>query len=105
MLQPTEICIKVYLDSHNFLTGKMETLTSMVSITYACMVLHFLSNSKFATVKSEAIACAKRWWTEWWTRKKQSGKMEGQGGGESQGVADPKIPNLTWQKVTAKQKL
>jgi hypothetical protein len=47
------------------------------------------------TVKSEAIACARRcrssWLTGWWTRKRRIKKMEEQGGEEAQGVADPKI--------------
>jgi hypothetical protein len=44
--------------------------------------------------QSEAIACARRCrssrLTGWWTRKEESEKMEGQGGGKAQGVADPK---------------
>jgi hypothetical protein len=47
-----------------------------------------------ATEKLEAIACARRCrssrLTRWWTQKEQSEKMEGQGGVEAQGVADPK---------------
>jgi hypothetical protein len=42
----------------------------------------------------QTIACARRcrssWLTGWWTQKEQAEKMEGQGGGEAQGVADPK---------------
>jgi hypothetical protein len=47
-----------------------------------------------ATEKSEAIAFPKRWRSSqlagWWTKKKNhQKKMEGQGVGEAQGVADP----------------
>jgi hypothetical protein len=47
-------------------------------------------------MKSEAISYARRCWsswlTWWWTRKKIIGKMEGQGGGEAQGVTKPSSP-------------
>jgi hypothetical protein len=49
-----------------------------------------------ATGKSEAIECARRchstWLTEWRTGKEQSEKMEGQGGGEAQGVLTGQPP-------------
>jgi hypothetical protein len=44
------------------------------------------------TEKSEAIArrCRSSRLTGWWTQKELSERMEGQGGGEAQGVADQK---------------
>jgi hypothetical protein len=56
-------------------------------------------------MKSEATACARRYrssrLTGWWIRKELSGKMEGPGGEEAQGVADPpktllSITYITW---------
>jgi hypothetical protein len=51
-------------------------------------------------LKSKAIACAKRCQssrlTGCWAREEQSEKMEGQGGGEAQGVADPKKTTTEW---------
>jgi hypothetical protein len=36
--------------------------------------------------------------TEWWTRKELYEKMEGRGGGEAQGVADPKKSICPFEK-------
>jgi hypothetical protein len=52
------------------------------------------------TAPLEAIACARSCrssrLTRWWTQNRIIGIMEGQGGGEAQGVADPpkNIPPL-----------
>jgi hypothetical protein len=34
--------------------------------------------------------------TRWWTKKNNLKKMEGQGGGEAQGVADPQKKIFFW---------
>jgi hypothetical protein len=55
---------------------------------------------------SEAIACARRCrssqLTRRWTKKNNRKKMEGRGGGEAQGVADPKKKKCWWKWIAVK---